>query len=50
MVKCFYCNHDCHCNKEEHTDEYSDICTYENCNCKNKDEDKTWENEVVYEK
>ena len=58
MVKCFYCNHDCHCNEEEHTDEYLDICTCDNCACekkrtykKEKDHglDISFENEVKYE-
>jgi hypothetical protein len=49
MAKCKKCNHDCHCVMELHSDEYG-VCTCEHCDCTIRDEDKTWENEVVYEK
>jgi|6_EtaG_2_1085325.scaffolds.fasta_scaffold74680_3 hypothetical protein len=31
---CRNCGHDCHCNDKEHIDEYLDICTCKECNCK----------------
>ncbi len=46
MSKCQNCKHDCHCENTLH----SDICECTKCTCNTKDEDKTWENEVVYEK
>ena len=49
MSKCNKCNHDCHCVMELHSDEYG-ICTCEHCECTVRDEDKTWENEVEYDK
>ena len=48
MTKCIKCNHECHCVMELHADEYG-ICTCEHCECV-RDEDKTWENEVEYDK
>jgi hypothetical protein len=49
-MECRNCNHDCHCKEDTHIDEYLDVCPCDSCNCKEKDADKTWENEVVYEK
>ena len=50
MSECKKCHHDCHCVMELHADEHG-ICTCEQCECSIvKDVDKTWENEVVYEK
>ena len=50
MSECKKCHHNCHCNEGLHADEYG-TCTYEKCECSIvKDVDKTWENEVVYEK
>ena len=50
MSECKKCHHDCHCNDGLHADEYG-TCTCEKCECSMvKDADKTWENEVVYEK
>ncbi len=50
MSECKKCHHDCHCVMELHADE-DGICTCEHCECSIvKDVDKTWENEVVYEK
>ena len=43
MDNCKNCNHECHCN-DEHTDEYLDICTCNNCECeKGKAQDSTYE-------
>ena len=46
MNKCEDCNHGCHCEDSSHID----ICECTKCICNTQDEDKTWENEVVYEK
>ncbi len=34
MSKCKDCNHDCHCEKGNHIDEYLDYCPCDNCECK----------------
>ncbi len=39
MSKCKDCNHDCHCEKGNHIDEYLDYCPCDNCECKEKDND-----------
>ena len=44
MTKCSKCNHDCHCNGDLHADEYG-TCACENCECKSKAEDLSYENE-----
>ena len=49
MSKCKKCNHECLCVMELHADEYG-ICPCDYCDCTVRDDDKTWENEVVYEK
>ena len=49
MNKCIKCNHECHCVMDFHADEYG-MCTCEDCECTIRDDDRTWENEVVYEK
>ena len=41
MSKCEDCKHDCHC---------EDILHIDICECTIRDDDRTWENEVVYEK
>jgi hypothetical protein len=48
MTKCIKCNHECHCVMKLHADEHG-ICTCEHCECV-RDEDRTWENEVEYDK
>ncbi len=48
MSKCSKCCHDCHCDGDLHADEYG-ICTCENCECKSKAEDKSYEDEVKYD-
>ena len=52
MSKCQNCNHDCHCEWDRCMliSSHIDICECTKCTCNTKDEDKTWENEVVYEK
>jgi hypothetical protein len=48
MSKCSNCRHDCHCDGDLHADEYG-ICTCENCECKSKAEDKSYEDEIEYD-
>jgi hypothetical protein len=48
MSKCSKCCHDCHCDGDLHADEYG-ICTCENCECKSKAEDKSYEDEIKYD-
>ena len=43
MNKCSKCNHDCHCNGDLHADVYG-TCACENCECKSKAEDLSYEN------
>ena len=51
MSKCNKCNHDCHCVMELHSHHYDgDLCTCENCKCKSKAEDKSYEDEVKYDR
>jgi hypothetical protein len=44
---CKNCNHTCHCFGDSHIDEYMDYCPCNKCNCGQKEEDKTYENQVV---
>ena len=44
---CKSCNHTCHCFGDSHIDEYMDSCHCNKCNCGQKEEDKTYENQVV---
>ena len=30
---CKNCNHVCHCDNQEHTDEYADLCKCNPCEC-----------------
>ena len=48
MSKCSNCHHDCHCDGDLHADEYG-VCTCENCECKSKAEDTSYEDEVKYD-
>ena len=48
MSKCSNCQHDCHCDGYLHANEYG-ICTCENCECKSKAEDKSYEDEIKYD-
>ena len=53
MAECKKCFHECHCNQENHIDEYKDICACSDCDCKKTYKyekehgtDITYENEV----
>ena len=46
MSKCQDCKHDCHCEDISHID----VCECTKCICDTQDEDRTWENEVQYDK
>ena len=48
MNKCEKCHHDCHCVNELHSDEYG-VCACEYCDCKDKQTDLTYEDEVKHE-
>ena len=48
MSKSSNCHHGCHCDGDLHADEYG-VCTCENCECKSKAEDKSYEDEVKYD-
>ena len=48
MSKCKNCYCDCHCNGDLHADDYG-VWTCENCECKSKVEDKSYEDEVKYD-
>jgi len=47
MNKCKSCNHDCHCGGKEHIDEYLDVCQCGNCDCHEKAQDLSYENNGV---
>ena len=47
MSNCEKCHHDCHCNKELHSDAYGP-CACKKCECKSTAEDKSYENEGGY--
>jgi len=47
MNKCKRCNHDCHCGGKEHIDEYLDVCQCGNCDCHEKAQDLSYENNGV---
>ena len=49
MSKCQNCKHDCHCQNNLHEDD-AGICECNDCQCNRQDVDKTWENEVEYDK
>ncbi len=53
MTKCKNCHCDCHCDGELHTHHFdNDVCTCDNCSCKNKRAYKTrkeWANDMSYE-
>ena len=43
--ECSKCHHECHCGGQFHTDEHG-MCPCEECDCRNKADDKTYENEI----
>ena len=48
MTKCNDCHSDCHCSEELHSHHYDgDLCTCENCKCKSKAEDKSYEDDLM---
>ena len=49
MVKCEKCNHDCHCLNQEHIGEYKDICPCDDCECKDRANDVSYENEIKHD-
>ena len=49
MSKCQNCKHDCHCQNNLHKDNVS-VCKCNDCQCNKQDVDKTWENEIEYDK
>ena len=49
MSKCQNCKHDCHCQNNLHEDD-AGICECNDFQCNKQDVDKTWENEVEYDK
>ena len=49
MSKCQNCKHDCHCQNNLHEDD-AGICECNDCECNKQDVDKTWENEIEYDK
>jgi len=49
MSKCQECKHDCHCQKNSHEGETA-MCKCNDCQCNKQDVDRTWENEVAYDK
>ena len=49
MSKCQNCKHDCHCQNNLHKDEVN-IGECDDCQCNKQDVDKTWENEIEYDK
>ena len=48
MSKCKNCHCDCHCNGDLHADDYG-VCTCDDCECKQKSEDRSYEDEVKYD-
>ena len=38
-MDCRNCYNDCHCDRQEHIDEYLDICPCNKCNCEDKKEE-----------
>jgi len=50
MSKCEKCHCDCHCDESLHGHHYDgDLCTCENCKCKQKAEDLSYEDEIKYD-
>ena len=48
MSKCEECHCNCHCNDPLHAHHYDgDLCTRDDCKCKSKSEDKSYENEKL---
>ena len=54
MSKCQNCKHDCHCQNNSHKDDVGvckcSDCKCNDCQCNKQDVDKTWENEIEYDK
>ena len=48
MTKCKNCQHDCHCDGDLHADEYG-TCACDNCKCKQRAEDLSYEDETKYD-
>ena len=50
MTKCSKCHCDCHCNEELHGHHYDgDLCACDNCECKQRAEDLSYEDETKYD-
>ena len=50
MNKCSECHCKCHCNEELHGHYYDgDLCACDNCECKQRAEDLSYEDETKYD-
>ena len=50
MNKCAKCHCNCHCSEDLHAHHYDgDLCTCENCQCHQRAEDLSYEDETKYD-